>query len=307
MVRHHARIVSATSGFIPCLLLLLCVSYFSASPSHDRIPSGSSHNEQSRAPPCSFAPEERPSAEKDAHRESGINGDGAPPRLVQKRGQVALLAKNPLQSQVPGGLEGTSIDWEFIAAREGGQRLTGYVVRIRNTRSGVTVATGVDLGQRSPADIDRLLIPEELKSTLKSYATKKGEEARAYLKSHPLILTKPEADAIDTVVRKSIAGSVRKSYNNAVMGRGELLIFEELPPEAQTVIASVAFQYGPNLKRATPRFWESVTCQDWEKAVGELRSFGDRYGERRASEARLLAEAARRVCVSRLPSRGAGS
>jgi hypothetical protein len=226
---------------------------------------------------------------------------------VQKRGQKALLVKNPLQSQVTGGLEGTSIDWEFIATREGGQRLTGYVVRSTNKRSGVTVATGVDLGQRSSADIDRLLIPEGLKSTLKCYATKRGAEARAYLKSHPLILTKPEADAIDTVVRKSIAGSVRKSYNNAMVGRGELLIFEELPPEAQTVIASVAFQYGPNLKRATPRFWESVTCQDWEKAVEELESFGDRYSSRRASEAQLLLEAARRVRVSQRPVRQAAS
>ena len=236
-----------------------------------------------------------------------MNGDGATGRPIQKRGQEALLVKSPLQSQVPGGLEGTSIDWEFIAAREGGQRLTGYVVRIRNNRSGVTVATGVDLGQRSPADIDRLLIPEELKSTLKRYATKKGKEARAYLKSHPLILTKPEADAIDTVARESIAGSVRRYYDNAVTGRGELLIFEELPPEAQTVITSVAFQYGPNLKRSTPRFWESVTSQDWEKAVEELKSFGDRYGSRRAMEARLLLEAARPVRVSQLPPRGAAS
>ena len=142
---------------------------------------------------------------------------------------------------------------------------------------------------------------------MKRYATKKGTEARAYLKAHPLILTKPEADAIDTVVRESVAGSLRRFYGNAVAGRGELLIFEELPPEAQTARASVAFQYGPNLKRSTPRFWASVTCQDWEKAAAELGSFGDRFGARRISEARLLLEAARRARVSRPLPGAAGS
>ena len=274
--RHPARIVSAASRFIPCLTLLLCAGYFSASPFNDRILCGSSHDGQSRAPPSSFAPE---------------NGDGAPPRLVKKCGQEALLVETPLQSRVPGGLEGTSIDWEFISAREGGQRLTGYVLRISNSRCGVTVATGVDLGQRSGADIDRLSIPDELKSTLKRYAEKKGKEAEAYLRSYPLIVTVPEAAAIDAAVRLSIIRSLKSFYSNAVVGKEGLFTFEKLPPEAQTAIASVALQYGPNLEKAAPRFWRFVTSQDWEKAVEELDSFGDRYGSRRAMEARLLEKA----------------
>ena len=52
--------------------------------------------------------------------------------------------------------------------------------------------------------------------------------------------------------------------------------FADLPGEAQTVIADIAIQFGPNLDRATPRFWRFVTTGAWEKALDELRHFGDR-------------------------------
>ena len=63
--------------------------------------------------------------------------------------------------------------------------------------------------------------------------------------------------------------------------------FEALAAECQTVIASVAFQYG-NLSTATPNFWRQVTAQDWSGALANLRNFGDRYKTRRAKEADLL-------------------
>jgi GH24 family phage-related lysozyme (muramidase) len=63
--------------------------------------------------------------------------------------------------------------------------------------------------------------------------------------------------------------------------------FSQLPPEAQTVIASVSFQYG-DLATRTPTFWGHVTNERWQKAVDELRNFGDRYPTRRGKEADLL-------------------
>lgn len=48
------------------------------------------------------------------------------------------------------------IDWKFIAAREGAEVLIGYVP-MKNGKvfgiSGVTIATGVDLGQRNESDL----------------------------------------------------------------------------------------------------------------------------------------------------------
>lgn len=66
------------------------------------------------------------------------------------------------------------------------------------------------------------------------------------------------------------------------------IVFSRLPSEAQTVIASVSFQYGVNLDLRAPRFWRAVASQDWAAAVAELRRFGDAYPTRRRREADLL-------------------
>ncbi len=42
-----------------------------------------------------------------------------------------------------------AIDWDFISSLEGDQRLAGYVPAADVSESGVTIATGVDLGQRN--------------------------------------------------------------------------------------------------------------------------------------------------------------
>ena len=65
--------------------------------------------------------------------------------------------------------------------------------------------------------------------------------------------------------------------------------FFDLPAQAQTVIASVAFQYG-NLQHRTPTFWHAVTAQDWRAAVQCLMDFKDAYRTRRMHEADLLVE-----------------
>jgi len=63
--------------------------------------------------------------------------------------------------------------------------------------------------------------------------------------------------------------------------------FFSLPRQAQTVIASVSFQYG-NLALRTPNFWKAITAQDWKRTIAILKKFGDRYPSRRNAEANLL-------------------
>lgn len=60
------------------------------------------------------------------------------------------------------------VDFDFISELEGGQRLKGYVPRRGD--SGVTVGTGVDLGQRSGEEIDRLDLPGSLRDKLRPFA-----------------------------------------------------------------------------------------------------------------------------------------
>ena len=63
-----------------------------------------------------------------------------------------------------------AIDWDFISSLEGGQHLAGYVPAADVSESGVTIATGIDLGQRTEGSIDALAIPDQLKTKLKPYA-----------------------------------------------------------------------------------------------------------------------------------------
>lgn len=181
-----------------------------------------------------------------------------------------------------------AINWKFIAGLEGGQLLTGYVPEPEKSRSGVTVGTGIDLGQMTVAQIEALGIPEALKRRLTPYAEKIKAEAVAYLKDHPLKLTEEEAEALDGAVKGREVQTLVARYDAAIAANA--VKFDALPIEAQTVIASVAFQYGTSLDKRTPKFWMAITSQNWKAAVDILKNFGDHYSKRRNQEATLLAK-----------------
>jgi peptidoglycan hydrolase-like protein with peptidoglycan-binding domain len=89
-------------------------------------------------------------------------------------------------------------------------------------------------------------------------------------------------------VKEAATAALTKRYDDAVKNNPKLKKFAELPAEAQTVIASVEYQYG-NASTRTPKFWKWVTTQDWKSAVRELYNFGDAYESRRFTEGDLLA------------------
>lgn len=174
------------------------------------------------------------------------------------------------------------INWSFISQLEGGRRLMGYVPSPESGQRGVTVATGVDLGYYPPSTLDAMLIPDGLKTKLKPYAGLKGEAAAAALDTQPLGLTSGEAEALDEAAKKPIVQQVVANYNAAVQNQEA---FKMLPEAAQTVIASVALKYGPDLATRLPRFWDCACAQDWPAAVAELEQCG---AARHKHEAELL-------------------
>ena len=177
------------------------------------------------------------------------------------------------------------IDTGFIGQQEG-FRLDAYVPDPLFSMSGVTVGTGVDVGQRSVAEIQALDIPEDLKQKLIPYAGLKGQAAVNFLANRPLRLTEGEAYALDQAVAQEIFGDVATLYDAASEDS-----FLELPLEARTAIGDLAYQYGPNLAQRTPDFWGDVTQGRWDEATQTLRDFGDRYPDRRNEEAALLEQA----------------
>jgi hypothetical protein len=146
-----------------------------------------------------------------------------------------------------------TIDWQFISQQEGGQKLAGYIPT-GSSASGVTIATGFDIGQRSRSDIQRIPIAQSLKAKLLPYAGLTRQNAVTALRQLPLSVTRGDADSIDRAIRNVILTTLRRNYNAALGANSGLAKFDQLPKEAQTVIASLTFQYA-DLKRKTPRIW----------------------------------------------------
>jgi len=177
----------------------------------------------------------------------------------------------------------TGIDWGFISSKEGGSKLKGYVPDPDGSKSGVTIATGFDLGARGPEDIKGL--SPELQAKLAPFLGLKGEKAVAALKSRGLKITAKEAKEIDKMSKGASTANLKREWNaNAKKMGGKM--FEDLTSAQKTVVASVGFQYGS--LNETPTFRDLAQGGNWSGAADELDNFGDNYSTRRESEAAYL-------------------
>lgn len=180
-----------------------------------------------------------------------------------------------------------NIDYDFIKKLEGFET-KGYVPDESNERnnavvSGVTIASGFDLGQHSREEIIAYDFPKTLEDRFLRYVGLRGNEAKKQLHIYPLELTKEEAELVNRIVKEDKALAIAHAFNN-----DSNLNFFDLPQPIQTVIMSVGFQYG-SLPRRTPNFWRGVVNGDWDLTVRNLRNFGDSFKTRRRKEATLLA------------------
>ena len=178
-----------------------------------------------------------------------------------------------------------AVDFNFIREQEGGALTNGYIPfdAPGGVESGVTIATGLDLGQHDAASLRRMGVRDELVDRMRPYLGVKGTEAMTLLGTSPLRITKEEAELVDTGVKSFVTIDLAKRFDKDSNNS-----FSQLPKEWQTVIASVAFQYGQNLSKRTPNFWRQVTTGDLKGALANLRNFGDDYGTRRNREADFI-------------------
>ena len=151
--------------------------------------------------------------------------------------------------------------------------------------SGVTVGSGLDLGQQTEADLDRMGLAPELVALFRPYLGKRRAEAVAALAAAPLELTDAQCDALDIAVHEDYIRRAAIAYDRAMPDAPFALV----PPEAQAVIVSLFYQLGAGVTRY-PRAWRFLLDADWEAAARELESGFARFAARRADEARLLRE-----------------
>jgi len=182
-------------------------------------------------------------------------------------------------------------DHTFIEALEG-FKTVAYVPRdYRNAplgKSGATIGAGVDLGQWTEAQLVRRLGPDRMIDLLRPYLGLRGWDAVRALEADPLILSERQARALSKSIRRDVEEALISMYDKAAKRLGGLR-WSVLPERCQTVVMSVAYQYGPMLVKETPKFWVQTTSGRWGDAHANLLDFKDDYPTRRRKEAEHLA------------------
>jgi hypothetical protein len=189
---------------------------------------------------------------------------------------------------------------------EGPQQLTGYIpcnvvgggtANYRGGKnperyipmgaSGVTIATGVDLGQTSASELAGMGVGVEIIRDLEAYLGAKKIKAVTALHSRPLTIPQSAADALDNAVHGAHAKYIAKRYNRDA-GDGA---FEALPWQAQTAVFSLLYQCGCTGGPAkSARLWQAFINGRWSEAASCLSDPGifASYRNRRLKESDLL-------------------
>jgi GH24 family phage-related lysozyme (muramidase) len=177
----------------------------------------------------------------------------------------------------------TNINWEFISSLEGKGVKQGYVP---SENSGVTIATGFDLKEKTPDFlINELGISEETTGFLSNFMGMSGAEAKEVAPN--LQLNDTQVKEIDKASHNWYTKQVIATYNK----HDPVTPFEELTQAQQTVLVSVGFQHGTSFTRtdgSDMNYIKQAASGDWDGALANLRNFGDEFPTRRNKEADLL-------------------
>lgn len=152
-------------------------------------------------------------------------------------------------------------------------------------QSGVTIGTGLDLGQQGVSQLRLMRIPEELIEKFKPYLLVRKELACAQLYKKPLFITDTECDALDKAVHEYYIGLTMKKFDRANNGY-DFPMYSERPKQVQAVTASLVYQYGPG--GPFKDIWDLIVFGQYKEAAYMLETKYKKYSARRKDEAKLL-------------------
>lgn len=196
------------------------------------------------------------------------------------------------------------IDSEFLGRSEGALETVGYVPKNRDGtvigQSGVTISTGVDLGQQNEEGTRTILnnyIAEHgntgnvdvvaLFKQLSPYFTLKKELAVKKLSEVPLTISNAQARLLADAFEFDFRVKASKMFDkkNKIQMK-----FLQLPAQAQTVILDFCYQYYINDSNGVVRqiFWGYLYEGKWKELSNWLLSNPDPYRSRREREGKLL-------------------
>jgi hypothetical protein len=214
------------------------------------------------------------------------------PMANLKVGKTTASVFTPLNAQL-----GTKIDFAVIARFEGDQWLRGYVPMSKGVvlgASGMTIATGFDIGQWSVGQIAALGFSPDLVARLSPFCQPnnfkgmtKAEVLQALAKLGPVPeITKTEADQIDGVVFAAILRSAIANWDR--LRSPGTPAFRDMPAGWQTVWLSRNYQEGGAPHAASARNFRKAALEGrWQDAINALRGYTE-YKARTAEEATIL-------------------
>jgi len=202
------------------------------------------------------------------------------------------------------------IDWDKIGEKEGNLWTDGYIPILGSKQytgkekpdkkltdkivgnSGVTIATGFDIGQHNQFELNKLDLPQAIKDKLKPFiGLKRAPAAKKLHEKKGVRIDEKQAKQINVAVKKSKVGRIQTLYNRKALEKKKDLQFQQLPSEIQTAIVSFGFQYGQNfiLSTVNPKktFADLITSQDWDGAADYLQKLTS-FASRRKMEADLI-------------------
>jgi len=164
-----------------------------------------------------------------------------------------------------------AIDWAFLEKVEGNEDTT-YIPKkdgkiIQN--SGVTIGTGVDLGQQSKESWKAMGIPASIIKKLSPFFGKSKQAAQDTLDAEGNVtLDKTELATVEEAIKKKYLKSVKSWYNKSNTTDTD---WSDLTDKQQTVSLSVFYNAGG--EKDNPKFFGAVKKGEWDKAADELRNF----------------------------------
>jgi len=155
--------------------------------------------------------------------------------------------------------------------------------------SGVTIATGVDLGQQTKDGLAAMGISASTISILEPYIGLRQEKAAEKLKNDPLTISSVQVQEIDDAVHKFYINDTARKFGQER--------FEAAPKEVQAVAVSLCYQFGAPNRSVSPALalaWEAMQTGKYADAAKYLSTPGGwsaghrQYMTRRTQEAELL-------------------
>ena len=159
--------------------------------------------------------------------------------------------------------------------------------------SGVTIGTGVDLGQTDADTLSGMGVDPGIVNQLRPYLGRRQAAAVDALRRLPLTVSQDVADELDAAMLNHHIAKIANYYDRAAGLPGR---FATLPWQAQAVIVSIQYQRGVKSPRKYPNTWRALVNQDWADAAARLKnaSLWSGYQRRRRLEGELMEELCKR-------------